>query len=48
MYYGHERVFKTREQLKTAIDKYIEYYNSERIQMKPGYLSPLIFREQMA
>ena len=48
MYYGHEKEFKTREQLKAAIDEYIDYYNRERIQMKLGYLSPLIFREQIA
>lgn len=48
MYYGHEREFKTREQLKTAIDEYIEYYNKERIQKKLGYLPPLIFREKIA
>ena len=48
MYYGHEKEFKTREQLKAAIDEYIDYYNRERIQIKLGYLSPLIFREQIA
>ena len=48
MYYGHEKEFKTREQLRAAIDEYIEYYNSERIQMKLGYLPPLIFREKIA
>ena len=48
MYYGHEKEFKTREQFKAAIEEYIDYYNRERIQMKLGYLSPLIFREQIA
>ena len=48
MYFGHEKEFKTREQLSTAIDEYIEYYNKERIQMKLGYLPPLIFREKIA
>ena len=48
MYYGHEKEFKTREQLKAAIEEYIEYYNKERIQMKLGYLPPLIFREKIA
>ena len=38
MYYGHKKEFRTREQLKTAIDEYIEYYNKERIQKKLGYL----------
>lgn len=34
MYYGHEKEFITREQLKTAIAEYIEYYNNKRIQLK--------------
>ena len=48
MYYGHEKEFKTREQLRAAIEEYIDYYNKERIQMKLGYLPPLIFREKIA
>ena len=48
MYFGHEKEFKTREHLKSAIEEYIEYYNNERIQMKLGYLPPLIFREKIA
>ena len=44
----HEKEFKTREQLRAAIEEYIEYYNRERIQMKLGYLPPLIFREKIA
>ena len=48
MYYGHEKEFKTREQLIVAIDEYIDYYNKERIQMKLGYLPPLLFREKIA
>ena len=48
MYYGHEKEFKTRELLRAAIEEYIEYYNRERIQMKLGYLPPLIFREKIA
>lgn len=34
MYYGHEKEFGTREQLRSAIEEYIYYYNRERIQMK--------------
>ncbi len=48
MYYGHEKEFRTREQLKSAIKEYIDYYNRERIQKKLDYLSPLIFREKIA
>ena len=46
MYYGYEKEFKTRAQLCNAIDQYIEYYNSRRIQMKLKSLYPLIFRKQ--
>ena len=31
MYYGHEMEFKTREQLRAAIEEYIEYYNEIRL-----------------
>ncbi len=46
MYYGYDKEFKTREQLFNAIDQYIEYYNSRRIQMNLNGLPLLIFRKQ--
>lgn len=48
MYYGHEKEFKTRQQLYDAIDEYIKYYNEKRIQLKLNCLSPLNFRKQAA
>ncbi len=48
MYYGHEKEFKTRQQLYDAIDEYIKYYNEKRIQIKLNCLSPLNFRKQAA
>ena len=46
MYYGHEKEFRTREQLKATVEEYIDCYNRERIQKKLGYLPQLIFRER--
>ncbi|MBQ2138085.1 MAG: IS3 family transposase, partial [Erysipelotrichaceae bacterium] len=44
MYYGYE--FKTLEELKKAMEEYIAYYNTERINIKRKGLSPLAFRQQ--
>ena len=44
MYYGHEKEFRTKEQLK----KNTSTITTEIIQKKLGYLSPLIFREKIA
>lgn len=46
MYYGHEKEFKTREQLKAAMIEYIKYYNEERINIKRKGLSPYAYRQQ--
>ena len=34
MFYGRESEFKTFRDLHRAIDKYINYYNNERIKSK--------------
>ena len=34
MFYGHEREFKTLNDLKKAIEEYIQWYNLERINVK--------------
>src|SRR5574344_659819 len=34
MFYGHEYEFKTLEELRTAMEEYIDYYNTKRIQVK--------------
>jgi putative transposase len=46
MFYGHEYEFKTLEQLQDAMEKYIEYYNNERIQVKLKGLTPCQARNQ--
>lgn len=45
MFYGHESEFKTFEDLYNAIDKYINYYNNERIKSKTKWMPPSKFRE---
>jgi len=42
MYYGV--VYYSYEELKSAIEKYIKYYNEKRIKEKLGWLSPVEYR----
>ena len=42
MYYGH--VYYSYEELKTAIEEYINYYNNQRIKEKLGWMSPVKYR----
>ena len=44
MYYGHE--FKSLDELRKAMEEYIIYYNTERINIKRKGLSPLEYRQQ--
>ncbi len=44
MYYEHE--FSSLEELKKAMEEYITYYNTERINLKRKGLSPLEYRQQ--
>ena len=46
MFYGHEYEFETLDQLKKAIEDYIEYYNQKRIQIRLKGLTPCQAREQ--
>ncbi|CCV64243.1 transposase (Tra5-like), putative fragment [Alteracholeplasma palmae J233] len=46
MFYGHEYEFKTLDELTVAIEKYIRYYNVERITTKLKGLSPYQYRQQ--
>lgn len=46
MFYGHEYEFETLEDLKTAMDEYIDYYNNRRLQPKLKGLTPCEFRSQ--
>ena len=45
MFYGHESEFKTFSDLHRPIDKYINYYNNERIKSKTKWMPPSKFRE---
>ena len=46
IYYGKK--FYSYEELKEAIEEYIDYYNKDRIKEKLGYLSPIEYREKNA
>lgn len=46
MFYGHEDEFASLEDLKKAIEEYINYYNTKRINEKRKGLSPLAYRQQ--
>lgn len=46
MYYGQEHQYKSVEELATAIDAYIEYYNNKRIKSKLKGLTPVQYRNQ--
>ncbi|MEV2911289.1 IS3 family transposase [Paenibacillus larvae] len=40
--------FESEEALKTAIDKYIRFYNYDRFQAKLSNLSPVEYRTEVA
>ncbi|WP_083315534.1 IS3 family transposase [Peptoniphilus sp. HMSC075B08] len=44
IYYRNK--FYSYEELKEIIEKYIAYYNKDRIKEKLGYLSPVEYREK--
>ncbi|MCI5723905.1 MAG: IS3 family transposase, partial [Erysipelotrichaceae bacterium] len=46
MFYGHAYEFKTLEELQRAMEEYIDYYNTERIQVKLKGLTPSQARNQ--
>ena len=46
MFYGHESEFKSLDELKIAIEEYIEYYNNQRITKTLKGLTPVQFRNQ--
>ncbi len=41
----HGKVYNCFEELKSAIDSYIYYYNNERIKQKLNWQSPVQFRK---
>ena len=46
MFYGYEYTFQTLEDLKIAMEEYIEYYNTQRITTKLKGLTPVQYRIQ--
>ena len=46
MFYGHKYEFKSLDQLKKEMIKYIDYYNKSRITVKLKGLSPIQYRQQ--
>lgn len=46
MFYGQENNYKDIEELKVAIDEYIDYYNNKRIKIKLKGLTPAEYRNQ--
>lgn len=46
MFYGQENNYKDIEELKLAIEEYIDYYNNKRIKVKLKGLTPTEYRSQ--
>lgn len=46
MFYGYEYTFQTLEDLKIAMEEYIEYYNTQRITTELKGLTPVQYRNQ--
>ena len=46
MFYGQEKNYKDIEELKLAIEEYIDYYNNKRIKVKLKGLTPAKYRNQ--
>ena len=45
MFYGHEDEFETLDDLRNAIEEYIEWYNFKRISTKRNGMSPFEYRQ---
>ena len=45
LYYGFEKDYTSFEEFAIAIDEYIDYYNSKRIQAKTKWMPPVKYRE---
>ena len=47
MFYGKDNEFKTYDELKQEIEKYITFYNNERIKLALKACSPIQYKKQM-
>ena len=45
MFYGHENEFETLDDVRKAIENYIELYNFKRINTKRNGMSPFEYRQ---
>ncbi|EPC8411801.1 IS3 family transposase, partial [Bacillus thuringiensis] len=48
LFYSQEKQIHSTSTLKQLIHDYIKYYNTERIQEKLNYLSPIEYKKQVA
>ena len=46
MFYGQEKNYKDINELKVAVEEYIDYYNNKRIKVKLKGLTPAEYRNQ--
>lgn len=46
MFYGKKFNFKPKDNLKKAVEKYTEYYNTKRIKIKLKGLFPIEYQKQ--
>ena len=46
IWFGHEKEYRSEEELIRRIDEYIKWYNEERIQVKLKGLTPLQYRSK--
>ncbi len=46
MFYGYEYTFETLDDLKIAMEEYIDYYNNQRITVKLKGLTPVQYRNK--
>lgn len=46
MFYGYEYTFETLDDLRIAMEEYIEYYNTKRITTKLKGLTSVQYRNQ--
>ena len=44
VYYGYEKSYSSFEEFSKGIEKYIYYYNNERIQKKTKWMPPTKYR----
>ena len=45
MYYGLEKEYKSFKDFSEAVERYVAYYNNERIQKKTEWMTPVEYRK---